>query len=204
MRATFPSASLTGRGSSCLPKQIFHILKLTWLSPPKKRGQPAGLRPLTEKQRQFAADNHDLIYSFLREQDLDIDDCYDVAVFGYLRAVERYLEDPRLRRYQFSTVAWRAMRQSMVSFYRSEARRKESEQRYQEQYQRQAPFEVLDIDLFLRKLASVSSWEQYDFAVMRLHGYSVAEIAQARITTPKHVRKLLKELHYSYLQRYLN
>ncbi len=196
--------SLTGRERSCPPKQIFRILKLTWLSPPQKRGRPAELCPLTEGQRQFAAENHDLVYSFLREQKLDIDHYYDVAVFGYLRAVERYLTESRLRRYQFSTVAWRAMRQSVVSFYRSEARRKENEQRYQEQHQRQAPFEVLDVDLFLRKLAAVSSREQYAFAMMRLQGYSIAETAQARQTTPKRVRKLLKDLYQSYLQQYLN
>ena len=204
MRATFPSVSLMGCGRNCPPKQIFRILKLTWLSPPKKRGRPAALRPLTGEQRQFAADNHDLIFSFLQEQKLDIDCCYDIAVFGYLRAVERYLTEPRLRRYQFSTVAWRAMRQSVVSFYRSETRQRESEQRYQEQCQHRDPFEVLDVDLFLRKLASVSSREQYDFAIMRLHGYSTAETAQARQTTPKRVRKLLKELYQSYLQQYLN
>ena len=159
-----------GRGRNCPPKQIFHILKLTWLSPFPKRGQPVPLRPLTEEQRQFAADNHDLIYSFLQEQALDINCYYDVAVFGYLRAVERYLTDSKLRRYQFSTVAWRAMRQSVLSFYRSEVRQMESEQRYREQHRHPDPFETLDVDLFFRKLAAVSSREQYSFAMLRLYG----------------------------------
>lgn len=198
------SASLTEKRKHCPPKQIFHILKLTWLSPLPKRGQPVPLRPLTEEQRQFAGDNHDLIYSFLQEQKLDTNRYYDVAVFGYLRAVERYLTEPRLRRYQFSTVAWRAMRQSVVSFYRSEVRRTESEQRYGEHHQHPDSFETLDVDLFLRKLAAVSSREQYSFAMLRLYGYSIAETAQMRQTTPKRVRKLLKELYHSYRQRYLN
>lgn len=191
-------------GKSCPPKQIFRILKLTWLSPSIKRGQPVPLFPLTEEQRQFAADNHDLIYTFLQEQSLDIDGCYDVVVFGYLRAVERYLTEPGLRRYQFSTVAWRAMRQSMVSYYRSEVRRTESERRYWEQNQRPDPFEVLDAGFLLRELAAVSSREQYALVAMRLQGYSIAEAAQARQTTPKRVRKLLRELYRSYLQRYKN
>ena len=193
-----------GRGRSCPPKQIFHILKLTWLPPPKKRRQPAILCPLTGEQRQFAADNHDLIYSFLQEQKLDVGCCYDIAVFGYLRAVERYLTESKLQRYQFSTVAWRAMRQSVVSFYRSELRRKESERRYREQYRYPDPFKSQDTELFLRKLAAVSSREQYDIAMIRLRGYSIAETAQMRQTTPKRVRKLLKELYQNYRQRYLN
>lgn len=133
---------------------------------------------------------------------MDIDSCYDIVVFGYLRAVERYLAEPGLRRYQFSTVAWRAMRQSLVSFYRSEARRTESERRYLERNQRPDPFEVLDAGFLLRELAAVSSREQYALMAMRLQGYSIAEAAQARQTTPRRARKLLRELHHSYLQRY--
>ena len=59
---------------------------------------------LTDEQRQFAAENHNLIYKYLWDRRLEIDDYYDIAVFGYLRAVKRYLTEPWLRRYQFSTV----------------------------------------------------------------------------------------------------
>ena len=38
----------------------------------------------------FAEKNHKLVYAFLQEQRYD-DDYYDLAVMGYLRAVERYL-----------------------------------------------------------------------------------------------------------------
>ena len=70
---------------------------------------------LTDEQRQFAAENHNLIYKYLWDRRLEIDDYYDIAVFGYLRAVKRYLTEPWLHRYQFSTVAWHAMRQSIAS-----------------------------------------------------------------------------------------
>ncbi|MBQ9720483.1 MAG: hypothetical protein IJV64_07290 [Oscillospiraceae bacterium] len=46
---------------------------------------------LTESQRRFAAENHDLIYAFLRERRYDPDEFYDIAAFGVLRAVIRYL-----------------------------------------------------------------------------------------------------------------
>ena len=85
---------------------------------------------LTDEQRQFAAENHNLIYKYLWDRRLEIDDYYDIAVFGYLRAVKRYLTEPWLHRYQFSTVAWHAMRQNIASFHRAEERRKETEQKY--------------------------------------------------------------------------
>ena len=49
---------------------------------------------LTDEQRQFAAENHNLIYKYLWDRRLEIDDYYDIAVFGYLRAVKRYLTEP--------------------------------------------------------------------------------------------------------------
>ena len=173
-------------------------MRLTWLSPPEKRGRPAPLRPLTETQRQFAADNHDLIYSFLQERALDMD-CYDTAVFGYLRAVQRYLSEPRLHRYQFSTVAWWAMRQSVMAFHRTEERQRESEQRYWEQLQPLSPFKELEAKLLLCDLAAVSSREQYAIVVMRLQGYSVAETARVQGMSEKRVRALLKKLYQTYL-----
>lgn len=175
-------------------------MRLAWLSPPRKRGRPAALRPLTGTQRQFAADNHDLIYSFLQERSLDIDSWYDVVVFGYLRAAARYLTEPRLRRYQFSTVAWWAMRQSVTAFHRAEERRKEGEQRYWEQYRRPEAFEELECKLLLHDLAAASSPEQYTLAKMRLEGRSVAEIARIQGMSKKRVRGLLSELHQVYLR----
>lgn len=186
-------------GRSCPPKQFFRILRLTWLSPPKKRGQPAPLRPLTEEQRQFAANNHDLIYSFLQERSLDID-CYDAAAMGYLRAVQRYLTEPRLRRYHFSTVAWRAMRQSVMASHRAEERHRESERRYWEQHQPPGPFEELDAKLLLHSLAAASSREQYAIMVMRLQGHSIAEIAHIRGLSKKQIRGLLRKLYQVYLR----
>lgn len=98
---------------------------------------------------------------------------------GYLRAVKRYLTEPRLRRYQFSTVAWHAMRQSITSFHRAEERRRETERKYLKTLPARPPdpFEELEAKLLLHDLAAVSSQEQYALASMRLQGYSIAETA---------------------------
>ena len=65
--------------------------------------------PLTEAEAEFAAEHHSVIYGYLRKAGLPEDDFYDVVVFGYLRAVRKYLARPELRKYSFSTIAYRAM-----------------------------------------------------------------------------------------------
>ena len=85
---------------------------------------------MTERQRRFAARNHNLIYRFLQEKGWEVSEYYDIAAFGYLRAVRRYLTEPGLSIYAFSNIAWQAMTQSIASFLRAEARRKDAERRY--------------------------------------------------------------------------
>ena len=68
------------------------------------------LHPLTEEQRIFAEKHHDFIYQYLNGRHLNIEDYYDTAVFGYLKAVQDYLEKPELQQYRFSTIARIAMR----------------------------------------------------------------------------------------------
>lgn len=65
--------------------------------------------PLTAEESAFAAEHHHLLLSYLKKARLDFDEFYDIAVFGYLRAVRKYLARPELRAYQFSTIAFRAM-----------------------------------------------------------------------------------------------
>lgn len=158
---------------------------------------------LTDEQRQFAAIQHNLIYTFLREKGWSVREYYDIAAFGFLRAVRRYLTEPALQKYRFSTVAWRAMSQSITSFHRAEARRKEAEQRYMDTYAPPPdPFEALESRLILHGLAAMSSEQQYRLAAMRLQGYSIAETARAQGMSAKRVRRLLKELYRAYLELY--
>lgn len=51
---------------------------------------------MTERQRRFAAKNHNLIYRYLHEKGWEVSEYYDIAAFGYLRAVRRYLTEPGL------------------------------------------------------------------------------------------------------------
>lgn len=71
--------------------------------------------PLNDTQRFFAEKNHNLVYKFLHEKNLPASEYYDIIIFGYLRAVQRYLTDPNLAGYSFATVAWRAMEGEIVN-----------------------------------------------------------------------------------------
>lgn len=68
---------------------------------------------LTEHERAFAEKNHNLIYKFLAANDLQVDEFYDVAAIGYIKAVTRYNREPQLQKYSFTTIAWQAMRSSV-------------------------------------------------------------------------------------------
>lgn len=79
--------------------------------------------PLNDTQRIFADKNHNLVYKFLHEKNLPASEYYDIVIFGYLRAVQRYLTDPNLSGYSFATVAWRAMEGEVVNTHRTDKRR---------------------------------------------------------------------------------
>lgn len=157
---------------------------------------------MTEPQRRFATKNHNLIYRFLRDRGWDIREYYDIAAFGFLRAVQRYFLESKLTRYAFSTVAWSAMNQSVASFLRAETRRKDAEQRYVQKNASVAsdPFAEMEARLMLHDLAAVSDQKQYELAEMRLQGYAIKEIAAKRGMGEVRVRRLLRELYRTYLQ----
>lgn len=160
---------------------------------------------MTERQRWFAAQNHNLIYRYLHEKRWEVSEYYDIAAFGYLRAVRRYLTEPGLSIYAFSSIAWQAMTQSIASFLRAEARRKDAERRYISEAASAVPdpFAELEARLLLHDLAAVSSRQQYALAEMRLQGYTIAEIALAQGMPKIRIRRLLKELYRAYFQLYM-
>lgn len=82
------------------------------------------LRELTQKERCFAEQNHDLVMDYLKYHGLPEDEFYDVVIFAYLLAVQEYLTDPRLRQYKFATIASRKMRNAVAEEYRYRNRSK--------------------------------------------------------------------------------
>lgn len=71
------------------------------------------LRPMTEAEREFAEQKHDLVIDFLRYKRLLMDDFYDIVIFGYLSAVEQYFRNPPAG-VEFKAMAFRAMKDSVL------------------------------------------------------------------------------------------
>ena len=172
---------------------------------PQPRGRPGTTGAMTERQRRFAAKNHNLIYRYLHEKGWEVSEYYDIAAFGYLRAVRRYLTEPGLSIYAFSSIAWRAMAQSIAAIHRAERRRQDPAPRVLSAAApaRPPPAPELEARLLLHDLAAVSSKQQYELAEMRLQGYSIAEIALAQGMPKIRIRRLLKELYRAYFQLYM-
>lgn len=95
------------------------------------------------------------------------------------------------------------MKQSVASFRRAEARRKNAEHSYLAGCPKPSdPFDELEARLLLHDLAAVSNRKQYALAAMRLQGYSIAETARIQGMSEHRVRGLLKELFRVYLCLY--
>lgn len=80
---------------------------------------------LTTYERQFADEHHALVYRFLYDKGLEVDEFYDVVIFRYLTAVQRYLSDSQLQRYSFATIAYSAMNSAVCNYLKAEKRRRE-------------------------------------------------------------------------------
>lgn len=78
---------------------------------------------LTEKQRQFATEHHDVVEKYLRARHLPFDEFYDVVIERFLKAVQQYDEREDLQQYEFSTIANNAMRSALSNHFAKEKRR---------------------------------------------------------------------------------
>ena len=70
-------------------------------------------RPMTQEERDFAEQHHDLVIDYLCRKRLPTDDFYDVVIFGYLSAVQQYFRNPPAG-VAFKAMAFRAMKDSVL------------------------------------------------------------------------------------------
>ena len=166
--------------------------------------------PLNDTQRFFAEKNHNLVYKFLHEKNLPASEYYDIIIFGYLRAVQRYLTDPNLAGYSFATVAWRAMEGEIVNAHRTARRRfrvirfVRPRQTYTGHLTRHSTPTVTDeealreseVALLLHALAKRVTPQQMEIIRLRTKGYQTNEIAQMQNTSLYHVNTLLDNARF--------
>jgi len=79
---------------------------------------------MTQEEREFAEQSHNLVIDYLHRKHLPMDDFYDVVIFGYLSAVQQYFRNPPPN-VTFEAMAFRAMKDSVLreGEYRTRAKR---------------------------------------------------------------------------------
>ena len=165
--------------------------------------------PLTKEQQAFATDHHGLVYKFLNENRLSEDEFYDVIIFGYLRAVYRYFNEPKLQKYSFATIGWKSMQGALSNYNRYQTRRKRNMEVLSIHvglYPDGAPLEdtipahdpimqQLEMDLLLHELAGRVSKQQMDIVHLKQGGYGIREIARTQKVPMRSIKELLAEVH---------
>ena len=74
-------------------------------------------RPLIESERALVAQYHKLIYCVIEDCQLPNDaaaDAYGEAALGLILAAQRYMQDEKLQKYCFSTIAYSRMRAAVL------------------------------------------------------------------------------------------
>lgn len=160
--------------------------------------------PLTEEQRRFAEQNHALVYKFLHQHGLSVDEYYDIVIFGFLLAVQRYLTDASLAPYAFSTVAWSAMESALRNHRRTARRnlRLHTGNGWHGRYRlcrRELPPEnewmsQLETTLLLHTLATLVTAQQMKVLQLRAQGVSVRSIAAQLKTNVPQINELLEDV----------
>lgn len=164
---------------------------------------------MTRVEREFATKWHNLIYAFLNEKGLPVDDYYDIVVFGFLHAVKVYFSKPALKRFSFATIAWKKMEGELIDHYRKNARKKRSgytislnSSLYGDEDLSVADsisvpdrlMMQLETELLLHDLARKATHQQMAIVQLRSAGYSQREIAHSQSIPMKRVQELLNEI----------
>ena len=83
------------------------------------------LLPLTAQERSQVAENHNLVYSFLHRHGYDMENFYNVVIFGYLKGIKIYNRREDLRnKYQLAFICERYMSAEIGNYFRTKNARK--------------------------------------------------------------------------------
>lgn len=75
----------------------------------------------TPYEREFAEKNHNVIYAYLHDRKLNVEEYYEVVLLDYVRAARRYNREKRLQKYSFCTIAWKCMDTACGNYRRKNA-----------------------------------------------------------------------------------
>ncbi len=131
-------------------------------------------KKLTEEQKIFATENHNLIYTFLSRKNLDSDNFYDIVVFGYLRAVKKYFRNQEIWKYQFSTIAYKEMNGELLNYFD----KNKSEKYVEIENSIITSNNEFDSDLLTVDIENLLTTEDFLIYQAKLNGMSIKEISK--------------------------
>lgn len=174
------------------------------------------MKTMTDEQRKFAEENHNLVYAFLSENGLSESLYYDVVIFGFLLAVQEYCENPKLKKYKFATVAWKKMLCSLKNYYKHMARdilfqedtihiedmsMKRIHIPLEDMAEKQDELMVqLEIELLLHALTSKLSPKEMRIIRMKADGKRMNDIAKAERITFHDINQMLAGAYDTVVQ----
>lgn len=167
--------------------------------------------PLTTEQISFAVKHHRLVYRYLKKRQLPKEEYYDVAVFGYLKAVQDYLSKEDLRQYAFSTICYRYMSREVYNYHRTLQRQLRLSNMVCIQSGQELPIECrmpyghkemlkMESRLLLHDLARHIPEEQMQIVRLYCAGHTLREIARNQNTKIKQVREALNAAYTTLKQ----
>ena len=171
------------------------------------------MKALTDEQRKFAEENHDLVYAFLKENGLASGQYYDIVIFGYLCAVQEYCENPKLQKFAFATLAWKRMRREVFNYHKYLSKDISShattmhlqdiqcDRASENSAGRQDELMVqLETELILHALAKKLPSKEMRIIRMKLDGAGMHDIAKAERITFHDIKQLLAGTYDTVVQ----
>lgn len=148
------------------------------------------LQPLTATEKRLAEENHNLVYSFLHQNNYSIEEYYNIVIFGYLKAVQAWCRIGEKReKYCLSTLTWLYMRAEVGNHIRTgnyqcrkptkdtisfDAEYAETENLYNTVGGKSAEDDVLEEELLNDIMENLSEIQQ-KIAQLKISGYSNKE-----------------------------
>ena len=166
------------------------------------------LTKLTDEQHDFAEQNHNLVIQYLHAKGLSEDDYYDIAVFGYLRAVQIYHENPELQNYSFRTIAYKKMYATIWNHFKSQRAAKRNAVvcslntpfadglAFSEHIASDTPavYEYAEIREAWETAKAAATPKQMQVLELRAQGYTNREIGEIYHLSPKSVSRRISRL----------
>ena len=160
------------------------------------------IRPLSQTEKEYAAENYHLINKFLKLSKLDAEEFWDVVVLDFLLAVEIYLNNDELRKKcNFEACSYMYMKRAVYRYFREQKALKRCSEAgadisYEEieTYNGKSAcsmenFSSLEYLETIKQIEENLTAEQQRIFFDKLDGYSLKEIAENIGIKPKRVYK---------------